>query len=110
MNFYRCGINPEHFHLLQENPDPVPIKSKDSRAKKFVERYGTTAYELDAFEPDDLKKLVEDSILEFTDMDAVLNDKEEEQRDSEMLEQVKQETVSFMKDLISKGRSDGWRR
>lgn len=110
VDFYRCGINPEHFHLLQENPDPVPIKNKDSRARRFVESHGATAYELDAFEPDDLKKLVEDSILAFTDMDAVKQDQEDEQHDREILEQVKQETISFMKELISEGRSDGWWR
>jgi hypothetical protein len=69
VDFYRCGINPEHFDSLQA--DPVPIKPKDPRAKKFVQLHGTTAYELDAFHPRDLQALVRASIAAFTDMEMI---------------------------------------
>jgi len=47
----RCGINPAHFSMLPENPDPVPIKKTDTRAGRFMAAYGSTCYELDAFHP-----------------------------------------------------------
>jgi hypothetical protein len=69
VEYYRCGVNPKHFARLKR--DPVPVKPSDPRAKKFVEEHGTIAYELDAFHPEDLKKLVRDAIVTFTDMEIL---------------------------------------
>lgn len=66
VEYYRCGINPKHFSMI--DADPVPIKPKDTRSKKFIKEHGPTAYELDAFHPEQLKILVRDSIKSFTDM------------------------------------------
>lgn len=96
--FYRCGINPEHFPALQANP--VPIKKSDSRSKKFVEQYGGTAYELDAFHPEDLKRIVEESIQSFTDMDAVHEDLADEKHDREMLRDIREKVHEMIIDNI----------
>jgi hypothetical protein len=66
IEYYRCGINPYHFPKIEANP--IPIKPSDTRSKKFVRRYGTTAYELDSFHPEELYTLVYDTIVSFTDM------------------------------------------
>lgn len=79
VDYYRCGINPEHFDRIPA--DPVPIKPTDSRSKSFVERQGTTAYELDAFHPLELQRLVRESLEHFTNMEAHLEDKEQEEQD-----------------------------
>ena len=83
VEYYRCGVNPEHFGMIRKNP--VPIKDTDSRAKSFVKRHGTTAYELDAFHPEQLKTLVRDSIIKFTDMTAYDDNKEQEGDDRDFV-------------------------
>jgi hypothetical protein len=80
VEYYRCGINPEHFNQL--NKDPVPIKPSDSRAKKFIAEHGTTAYELDAFHPEALMELVKDSIETFTDMEILEANREIQSRET----------------------------
>jgi len=71
---HRMGINPDHFADIQANP--VPIKQTDSRSKAFVAQYGDTAYELDAFHPEDLEVLVRESIRQFTNMDAMFHQRQ----------------------------------
>lgn len=80
VDFYRCGINPEHFHLIEA--DPVPLKKTDSRTKKFIKEHGPTCYELDAFHPLELQELVKKSIRQFTNLDSItcnLNIQDKEQ-------------------------------
>ncbi len=97
-HFYRCGINPEHFGTLQA--DPVPIKPTDSRAKKFVKQHGTTAYELDALEPEDLKSLVEKSIQRFTDMNSLQEDLGKEPEDLLRLDNLRAEVCEIVEDRL----------
>ena len=91
VEYYRMGVNPEHFGMITKNP--VPIKDTDSRSKSFVERHGSTAYELDALHPEQLKTLVRESIIKFTDMTAYDGNKEQEEEDADFIfnwrEQVK---------------------
>jgi hypothetical protein len=91
IEYYRMGVNPEHFGMIMKNP--VPIKDTDSRAKSFIKRHGSTAYELDALHPEQLKTLVRNSIIEFTDMSVYDDNKEQEQNDRTFIlnwrEQVK---------------------
>ena len=100
VEYYRCGIKPEHFSQL--NKDPVPIKPSDSRAKKFIAEYGTTAYELDAFHPEDLMKLVRDEIEHFTDMEILEANKEIQSRETDraldmdyLLEETKEQVLTL---------------
>lgn len=97
-DFYRCGINPEHFHLLQA--DPVPLKPSDSRTKKFIKKHGTTAYELDAFHPKDLQYLVEESIQAFTDLEAIADDLYQEENDLDYLNSIKNEVRQVVIDKL----------
>ncbi len=97
MDFYRCGINPCHFSSIPA--DPVPIKSADSRARKFIEKYGPTAYELDAFEPEALQMLVDESIRTFTDLDAVQVDLEDEKKESARIRILKNDVVNYIQGL-----------
>jgi hypothetical protein len=87
VEYYRCGINPEHFDKIPA--DPVPIKPKDKRAKKFIEQHGPTAYELDAFHPKQLQALVRESLERFTDMQTFNEDKEKEGQDYVRLVRLK---------------------
>lgn len=79
VEFYRCGINPEHFNEIPSAP--VPIKGKDPRTGQFIEEHGTAAYELDAFHPERLQMLVRDSLIAMTDIDQYLTQIEQQKED-----------------------------
>ncbi len=93
VEFVRCGINPDQFHEIPA--DPVPIKMTDTRSKKFIEQYGSTAYELDAFHPKRLQELVRESLEAFTDLDAYQEQLEQGAQDKKDLKQW----VSKVKDV-----------
>ena len=97
VEYYRCGVNPEHFGMIRKNP--VPIKDTDSRAKSFVKRHGTTAYELDAFHPEQLKTLVRESIIQFTDMTAYDDNKEQEEEDRDFVFQWRAQVKDYALEL-----------
>ena len=92
----RCGINPVHFSSLPENPDPVPIKETDTRAGRFMSAYGSTCYELDAFHPLELQRLVEKNIQRYTNMDAVACNLNIEKGEKAMLAELRKDAASYL--------------
>jgi len=98
VNYYRCGINPEHFSKIEA--DPVPLKDTDKRAKKFVELFGPTCYELDAFHPAELQDLVEFHIKIFTDMDSVSCNRVRELSDINFIVELKNRVEDFIKEEL----------
>jgi hypothetical protein len=94
VKYYRCGINPEHFDMIAS--DPVPIKWSDTRSKRFVPQYGATAYELDAFHPEQLQGLVRESIEAFTDMSEYDTNSERESTDLEVIDRLKNQVEHFI--------------
>ena len=64
---------------------PNPTKVTDSRAGRYMARYGDECWELDAIEPDELVRLVRESAeAEVTDWDAwnELKDQDEKEREA----------------------------
>lgn len=49
------------------NPPPNPAKITDPRASGFIDREGSTSWEVDALKPEVLNQLLEDSICEYID-------------------------------------------
>lgn len=49
------------------NPPENPAKITDSRAKKYIERFGRSSWELDAVEPAMLANMVRTAIQELRD-------------------------------------------
>jgi hypothetical protein len=98
VDYYRCGINPEHFAGLEA--DPVPLKASDRRAKKFIEQHGLTCYELDAFHPVELQNLVEGSIRRFTDLTAVACNQAREKADQILIGGLRKSLVDHAESLL----------
>jgi hypothetical protein len=62
----RIGLT---FEQVQKyNPPENPTKLKDTRAKDYVEKYGSKCWEVDAIKPEVLQQLIEISILEHLDL------------------------------------------
>ena len=94
VEYYRRGINPEHFEFTPA--DPIAIKASDTRAKRFVRQHGATAYELDALHPKKLQQIARQSIEHFTDMDAYENNKNQEMYDREDILALKHEVYQYV--------------
>jgi hypothetical protein len=94
VKYYRAGINPEHFEIIQANP--VPVKPGDPRSRRFIKQYGETAYELDAFHPEQLQKLVRASIEAFTDMSEYDENAEQEMFDIDTIEELKVDVEKYI--------------
>jgi len=94
VKYYRAGINPEHFEMIQANP--VPIKPSDTRSGRFIKQYGETAYELDALHPEQLQKLVRTSIEAFTEMSEYDENIEKELFDIDTIEDLKVDVEKYI--------------
>jgi len=74
MNLFDSGATVERIALNydqieQYNPPPNPAKITDPRAKKYIEEFGASSWELDALEPSVMDDLVQSKIDEYRDMD-----------------------------------------
>jgi len=60
--------------IRQYNPPPNPAKITDSRAAAYIERHGTSSWEVDALDPSQLARLIRtafSSLIDQERMDAV---------------------------------------
>jgi len=77
---------------------PNPTKTADPRAEEYVTIYGNECWELDAIEPNELQRLVFESILEHIDTEIWDNTIDEEAKETQWLEKKFSEvTENFQK-------------
>ena len=55
--------------IKKYNPPPNPAKITDPRAKWYLKEYGNKSWELDALKPEILRKLAEDGIFNYIDLE-----------------------------------------
>lgn len=65
VHVHRIALNMDQIQKLRAPPNPA--KFTDSRAAKYIERFGESSWELDAIEPTQLAKLVRDAVRELRD-------------------------------------------
>jgi hypothetical protein len=99
VEFHRCGINPEHLNMIDASP--VPLKMTDTRTKDFIQQHGTTAYELDAFHPEQLQKIVRASIMDYTDMQSYGENAHQGQLDKEKIDMWSDEVSAYGEEVAS---------
>lgn len=61
----RLALNMKQIDELQ--PPENPAKMTDSRAKKYVDEFGYSSWELDAVRPESMAQMVRDAVLELRD-------------------------------------------
>lgn len=71
------------------NPPPNPAKVSDPRAKKFIQQFGGTSWEVDALPPKVLNELLERNIEKYIDMDLYAEVLEQEKDDRLILKNIK---------------------
>jgi len=80
----RIGLTQEQ--IEEYNPPTNPAKISDPRAKDYIERFGDFSWEVDALRPEVLQGLIENSILEYLDLEKYEQVKKQEEKDLEELE------------------------
>ena len=82
--------------------DPVPLKPTDARAEKFIEKYGTTCYELDALHPEQLIEIVEKNIQRSTDMEEAIRQERLGSIDEKNIEDLRKKINPIIESHIEK--------
>ena len=63
----RCALTYEQ--VQQYNLPPSPTKRADPRSKWYIQQFGDRCWELDAVEPRELERIIEESILKWLNRD-----------------------------------------
>jgi len=85
----RCALNLDHVNQFKLSHNPDQLKPGDPNAQKFVAQFGLMAVELDALSPEDLQRLVQESIEQEIDMGVYRAALEEERADREKLGELR---------------------
>ena len=73
-------------HSLPHNPDA--LKMTDTRAKRFIQKYGRYSVELDALHPKTLQDIIRDAIEPYVDMDFIQQQRQIEKEERAKLKRV----------------------
>lgn len=82
------------------NPPPNPAKLSDSRATKYIDRFGDESWELDALEPKVITKLITNEITMYRDDEIYQTVCDKESREKEELQMLcdsYDEAITFLK-------------
>jgi|TARA_Y100000310_G_C20695407_1_gene825336 hypothetical protein len=94
----RCALTPELIQEYSLPHSPEALKWSDSRAQKYVRKFGELAVELDALPPDALEQLVRKSIEEHLDLDILEEQRGEEQVELEELESIRARALATLEE------------
>lgn len=79
----KVAVNPEQ--IEEFGLSPLPVKDTSSRASGFIEFHGDGAYELEAFEPDQLQQILRDAIRSVLDLKLFVKEQRKESEDARRL-------------------------
>jgi hypothetical protein len=82
----RLALNMDQIEEL--NPPENPAKLSDSRARKYIERFGESSWELDAVSPEQLATLVTDAVQELREETIWAKAEAREKRERATLQKV----------------------
>ena len=82
--------------IIKYQLPPMPVKRSDARAPRFVAAYGDEAVELDALDPNELKRILAEAIEEHIDMELW----RKREREIEELREWLRERLRSIEDVI----------
>ena len=82
----RIALNMDQ--IEEFNPPPNPTKLADTRAKKYIKKYGENSWELDALDPKMMQKLIGDTIKSYRDTDIYQTTMAKENEYKNLLQRV----------------------
>lgn len=92
-NIFNCPVDVEKIALTIDQvqthqPPPNPTKMTDSRAAKYVAKFGYESWEVDALPPQTLQTIIDDAFESVLDLDIMEDIKLQEQKDKLSLEEA----------------------
>lgn len=96
----RCALMPDQVTAHQLPKDPSALKKTDSRAKKYMERFGNLSVELDALSPPLLQQIVEESITANLDTDEFAYQKDIQEEERDHLADLRADVLEFIEKQI----------
>jgi hypothetical protein len=94
VEYNRVALNLSQVQEQNLPHDPEAVKLSDRRYKRYVERFGFVAVELDALDPPDLEKIIKDAIESQFDMEAIREQMEIERQERERLAAIKKKVMT----------------
>jgi hypothetical protein len=91
----RCALTENQVSRYRLPHSPDAIKKTDSRAAKYVERFGTLAVELDALKPRILQGIIRGAIEENLNMGLFSRQKEEQGEERDRIRRLRDEVASY---------------
>lgn len=79
----KVGVNPDQ--VREFGLQPLPVKESSSRAAGFAAVHGTSVYELEAFEPEQLQRVIRDAIRGVLDLRLFAEEQRKESEDARQL-------------------------
>jgi hypothetical protein len=95
VEYIRVALTPEQVDSYGLPHMPEAVKFSDKRCKRYVQRFGMMAVELDALHPRDLKQLAINAIESQLDMESFEVQKQIEQEDQEKLAAIKSQVMEL---------------
>lgn len=93
----RCALNLNQVSEYELPKNPNALKLTDTRAKKYIERFGDLAVELDALHPDDLKFEIQKAIISQIDLEILEKTKAQEAKDIKKINRLRKKVDKLMK-------------
>ena len=87
------ALNPEHIKQYNLISNPDAAKASDPRYQNYVGGFGNIAVELDALHPEELQKMIRNSIEAELDMDLFADQKEQEKDDIEFVDNLREKVM-----------------
>ncbi len=75
---------------------PVPVKATSSRAANFKAAYGNSAYELEAFEPNQLQTIIREAIQSVLNLKLFAEEQKKESEDARELMAYRSQVLEIM--------------
>jgi hypothetical protein len=91
----KVGVNPDQ--IATYSLSPLPIKEKSSRAAGFKATHGSNVYELEAFEPVQLQRIIRDAILSVLDMGKFEEERKRQAEEARTLMACRKQVQGLLK-------------
>jgi hypothetical protein len=94
----KVALKPEQVEILNLPPN-TDAKTTSSRFKRFQERFGTAAYELEAIPPATLQQWLDEAVRTVIDVDLFNKQVEEEKGDAVQLQAFRESSLEYLKSV-----------
>lgn len=101
VEFKRIALKPEHIDQYQLPKDPTAAKKSDPRYRRYSEKYGDIAVELDALHPSQLIDMIRQAITQEVDMSSFEHQKRQEYQDRLWVAGLRGKVIEVVEEAVN---------